>query len=160
MKRLHIVGGKNHGKTTLIVELLACLRERGLRVGTIKHTHHRHELDTPGKDSHRHRVAGAAVVGVLSPGLAAVFVPTEQQTDELRLLAPLFTDCDLVLVEGGARQDAPKIEVWRAELGPPLFAADPATRAIVSDDPFEGTIPLLPRSDVAKVADWILEVFS
>ncbi|MCA9266810.1 MAG: molybdopterin-guanine dinucleotide biosynthesis protein B, partial [Planctomycetales bacterium] len=66
MKRLHLIGRKNHGKTRLIVDLVEELTSRGLRVGTIKHTHHRHELDTPGKDSYQHRTAGAAVVGILS----------------------------------------------------------------------------------------------
>ncbi|MDC0936360.1 molybdopterin-guanine dinucleotide biosynthesis protein MobB, partial [Pirellulales bacterium] len=64
--RVHIVGRKNHGKTTLIVELIGELRGRGLRVAAIKHTSHAHDLDTPGKDSHRHGEAGAAVVGILS----------------------------------------------------------------------------------------------
>ena len=71
MHRLHIIGGKNHGKTTLIVELVQELTKRNLRVGTIKHTHHRHELDVPGKDSYRHRLAGAeVVVDTSNPGYA------------------------------------------------------------------------------------------
>ena len=75
MKRIHIVGRKNSGKTTLVADLVAHLTANGHRVGTIKHTHHQHELDTPGKDSHRHREAGAAVVGILCPGMTAVFRP-------------------------------------------------------------------------------------
>jgi molybdopterin-guanine dinucleotide biosynthesis protein MobB len=60
VKRLHIIGGKNHGKTMLVVELVQEFARRGIPVGTIKHTHHHHEVDVPGKDSHRHRLAGAA----------------------------------------------------------------------------------------------------
>ena len=75
MKRLHIVGRKNSGKTTLIVDLVQLLTKNGCRVGTIKHTHHHHELDTPGKDSHRHREAGAELVGVVSRSMTAVFRP-------------------------------------------------------------------------------------
>ena len=71
MKRLHIVGRKNSGKTTLIVDLVRHLTALGHRVGTIKQTHHQHELDTPGNDSHRHRQAGAAAVGIVSPALHA-----------------------------------------------------------------------------------------
>jgi len=84
MKRFHIVGRKNSGKTTLVADLVTQLATRGLRVATIKHTHHRHELDTPGKDSWQHRHAGAAVVGILSRGLTAVFIPenVQVQTDE------------------------------------------------------------------------------
>jgi len=75
MRRLHIVGRKNSGKTTFIVELVRYFTSSGLRIGTIKHTHHQHELDTPGKDSHRHREAGAQVVGILSRAMSAVFLP-------------------------------------------------------------------------------------
>ena len=79
MNRIHIIGRKNHGKTQLVVELVEEFSLRGLRVGTIKHTHHDHELDTPGKDSHRHRSAGAAVVVIDS---AASLVPrAEVETD-------------------------------------------------------------------------------
>ena len=60
MKRVHVIGGKNHGKTTLIMDLIRELTARGLQVGTIKHTHHKHELDIPGKDSYRHRESGAS----------------------------------------------------------------------------------------------------
>ena len=73
VKRIHIVGRKNHGKTTLVVDLIQAMRKAGCRVGSIKHTHHGHELDTPGKDSHRHRTAGADVVGICSPSLNALF---------------------------------------------------------------------------------------
>ncbi len=73
--RLHIIGRKNAGKTTLVVELIERLTGRGLVVGSIKHTHHRHELDVPGKDSYRHREAGAAPVAIVSPGMTAVFRP-------------------------------------------------------------------------------------
>ena len=73
--RIHIVGRRNSGKTTLVCELVAALTKRGYRVATIKHTHHHHELDTPGKDSWHHREAGAAAVGILSPRMTAMFFP-------------------------------------------------------------------------------------
>lgn len=119
MQRIHVIGRKNHGKTQLVVELVEELHRRGLRVGTIKHTHHRHELDTPGKDSHRHRTAGAAVVGILSPSMSAVFLPAEgalSDEDRYTAMALLFADCKLVLVEGDSQTSWPKIEVWRAAL--------------------------------------------
>lgn len=161
MHRIHVIGRKNHGKTQLIVELVAELRRRGLRLGTIKHTHHRHELDTPGKDSHRHREAGAAVVGILSHGMSAVFVPTHDAdgpVDRYAALAPLFADCAVVLVEGDSQARAPRIEVWRAAAGtPPLALEDTAIRAVVTDDPVEVRVPVLPRSDVGGLATWLLE---
>jgi|GEM_PF-195703 len=76
MHRIHIIGRKNSGKTTLVVDLVRHFRALGYRVGTIKHTHHQHELDTPGKDSYRHRQAGAMAVGIVAPTMNAVFWPT------------------------------------------------------------------------------------
>ncbi len=160
MYRLHIVGGKNHGKTTLIEQLVPVLRSRGCRVGTIKHTHHRHELDTPGKDSFRHRQAGADPVAVLSRNLLAVYVSWHGESSDSAYaqLAPFFGNCQLVLVEGDSGADAPKVEVWRATLGtPPKAVADPAIQLIVTDDPISVPTPVLPRSNLTPVVDWILE---
>lgn len=161
MKRLHIVGRKNHGKTGLIVDLLTEFSSRGIRVATIKHTHHRHELDVPGKDSYRHRLAGSVAVGVLSENVSAVFLPATKDAgaqDRYALFAPLFGDCDLVLVEGDSQTDAAKIEVWRAALGTaPLAEQDPGIQALVTDDPTNVAVPHLPRSDVSAVADWIMQ---
>lgn len=169
MKRVHIIGGKNHGKTTLVAELVAEFRARGLRVGTIKHTHHHHELDTPGKDSHRHREAGAEVVGILSRSMNAVFwsnpEPAESgslSTEErYRSFAPAFFECDLVLVEGDTQTTAAKLEVWRAALDTPPVAKRAAdVRAIVSDDPVTEHIHTLRRSDVSAVADFITQILN
>jgi molybdopterin-guanine dinucleotide biosynthesis protein B len=160
MQRIHIVGRKNHGKTQLVVELVEEFTRRGLRVGTIKHTHHRHELDTPGKDSHRHRTSGAAVVGVVSQGMCAVFVPTPPTAgvlDRYAAMSPMFDACDIVLVEGDSQTDAPKIEVWRAvQQTAPLAAIDAAILAVVTDDALDLRAPLLRRSDVPRLADWLL----
>lgn len=157
---MHIVGRKNSGKTTLIVELVTHLTARGFRVGTIKHTHHHHELDTPGKDSHRHREAGAAAVGILSPGMSAVFRPTsngEAPNDRYADLAPLFSDCELVLVEGNLQTTAPKIEVWRAAAGQhPIAREDDSITALVTDDPLDIAISVWRRSDIAAIAEQLL----
>lgn len=155
MKRLHVVGRKNHGKTTLIVELVEELCRRGLSVGTIKHTSHAHELDVPGKDSHRHRTAGADPAAVVTPGLIGLYVSRPADDgDPYDRLAPLFADCDLVLVEGHLEADAPKIEVWREELGGPCLAcAGHGVVAVISDDQPAVSVPLWPRSDIPRLAD-------
>jgi molybdopterin-guanine dinucleotide biosynthesis protein B len=158
---LHVIGGKNHGKTTLIVELVREFRQRGIPVGTIKHTHHQHELDVPGKDSYQHRMAGAAVVGILSPSMHALFLPVESnglaESDRYLALAPMFAGCRLVLVEGDSQTSAPKIEVWRNEMGrPPLAASDRSILAVVTDDQPPIAVKALPRSDVASLSNWIL----
>ena len=160
MKRLHIIGRKNHGKTTLVTELVTHLKQLGYRVGTIKHTHHRHELDTPGKDSHRHREAGAEVVGILSPSMNAVFWPPKEteQADPYDEFDSLLSACDLILVEGHSQTTAAKIEVWRSELGTqPLAESDASVLAVVTDDAPVPQLLTLPRSDVPALAKWILE---
>lgn len=159
MNRLHIVGRKNSGKTTLITELIQQLTAQGVTVGTVKHTHHRHELDTPGKDSHRHRQAGAAVVGILSPELNAVFyrpATGHDASDRYTPMAPLFRQCDLVLVEGHSRAAAPKVEVWRAASAqPPLARQDSSIMAIITDDPLDVDVPIHPRHDTRSLAAWV-----
>jgi molybdopterin-guanine dinucleotide biosynthesis protein B len=164
MRRIHIVGRKNHGKTTLIVELVKELARRGIPVGTIKHTHHQHELDVPGKDSYRHRMAGAAAVGVVSPSMSAVFLPTEldrpEVSDRYLNMGPMFARCLLLIVEGDSQAKAPKIEVWRSELGThPLACHDKSVLAIVTDDALPISGKVLPRSDISGLADWILIQF-
>ncbi|MBX3418288.1 MAG: molybdopterin-guanine dinucleotide biosynthesis protein B [Pirellulaceae bacterium] len=166
MKRIHIVGRKNNGKTQLVVDLVRELTAQSFRVATIKHTHHQHELDTPGKDSWQHRQAGAAMVGVLSHNLTALFVPIEPQDggdDRYDLLAPMFAGCDLVLVEGNLATRAPKIEVWRASVGStPIYLDDPGIELVVSDDELPDskacTSPpkKLSRDDINQIVDWII----
>ena len=162
MKRIHIVGRKNSGKTTLIVDLVQHLRLLGYSVGTVKHTHHRHELDTPGKDSYRHRVAGSVITAIISPATTALFWSTQpgQATEErYRELDGSFAACDVVLVEGDAGTDSPKIEVWRASLAEaPLSASDTSIRALITDDPVQACIPLWSRVDVAGLAKHVLAV--
>jgi molybdopterin-guanine dinucleotide biosynthesis protein MobB len=165
MRRIHIVGRKNSGKTTLVVDLVRQLSEFGYRVGTIKHTHHRHELDVPGKDSHRHREAGAAAVGILSPGMSAVFwAPPRVEAlkashDRYAAFEPLFAQCDLVIVEGDTRTDSLKIEAWREELSsPPLAFEDKSIHAIVTDSLVPGDAEVWPRHDVATLARRILHL--
>lgn len=166
MKRIHILGRKNHGKTTLLVELVEHFARSGLRIGTIKHTHHAHELDTPGKDSHRHRAAGARVSAILSRSLNAVFWPPEPQpggegaaAERYAEFAPHFASCDLVLVEGDTTCQGTKIEVWRQAVGSePMALSDPQIRAVVTDDAINVPVPSVPRSDVQAIAVTILSL--
>ncbi|HID74459.1 MAG TPA: molybdopterin-guanine dinucleotide biosynthesis protein B [Planctomycetaceae bacterium] len=154
MKRVHIVGRKNHGKTRLIVELIEELARRGIRVGVVKHSAHRHELDRPGKDSYRQRKAGADPVAVVTAELIGIYLGREAGEDFYRKLAPLFGHCQLVLVEGHIDAEGPKVEVWRHGRGdPPLAAMRSDIAAVVSDDRPEVTVPVWPRSQLAFVAE-------
>lgn len=162
MKRLHVIGRKNHGKTTLVVDLVTEFTRRGISVATVKHTHHHHELDVPGKDSHRHRVAGAVAVGILSPSMTAIYLPNQEnnsdRTDRYAKFTDVFSECQIMIVEGDSQASAAKIEVWRRELGePPLAMHDRSVVAVVTDDPVSITADILPRFDIQALADWILK---
>ncbi|MFK7778861.1 MAG: molybdopterin-guanine dinucleotide biosynthesis protein B [Gimesia sp.] len=168
MKRIHIIGGKNHGKTTLVSDLVVEFRRLGLQVGTIKHTHHHHELDTPGKDSHRHRESGASVVGILSRSMNAIFWPNKEEPETKRsprteeryaTFAPAFASCDLVIVEGDTQTEAPKIEVWRDAMGTsPKADQLKNVRAIITDDVGTYSLPTVPRTDVPAITRLILQI--
>jgi len=161
--RVHIVGRKNSGKTTLVCELVREFIGRGLKVATVKHTHHSHELDMPGKDSHKHRQAGAAGVGILSPHMTAIFVPGEREErgeQRYEQFKSLFKECDLILVEGDLQTIAPRFEVWRAAVTEKPYAADDAAiQTVISDDPVNGiSCGVLARADVSSIADRILQL--
>lgn len=153
------------GKTTLLTKLLPALRERGLRVGMIKHAHHSFDIDQPGKDSYQLRKAGAEQILVASRRRWALIAETpqrEEDPDLAELLAHLDTSSlDLVLVEGFKHVRFPKIELHRPALGHPLLVADDESVIAVATD-----IPLrIPRAGVARldlnapdaIADFIVE---
>ncbi len=160
--RIHIVGRRNSGKTTLVCELVRELTNQGLLVATIKHTHHNHELDTPGKDSWKHRESGAVGVGILSPHMTAVFVPSERANDtqqNYESLSGMFSDVDLVIVEGDLNAHGIKLEVWRSEVSePPYAGATPSIHAVVTDDEVDVRQPVWSRSNVPSLAMQIMEI--
>jgi molybdopterin-guanine dinucleotide biosynthesis protein MobB len=162
VRRIHIIGRKNSGKTTLIVELVKHFFARGIKVATIKHTHHHHDLDTPGKDSHRHSQAGAIACGILAPGMNAVFWPPAfdaDGSDRYERMLSVLPACALVLVEGHSQADAPRIEVWRSDVSErPLAVADHSIHAVVTDDPLQVTTPIWNRSDIETIATRLLEL--
>lgn len=160
MRVIGIVGWKNSGKTTLVVALIEHLSARGLRVSSVKHAHHRVELDKPGKDSHRHRMAGATEVVLATSERFAIFHELRGAKEpELPELLARMSPVDVVLVEGFKRFAHPKLEVRRRTIARPLLAlSDPDIVGIASDMPLEGLhVPVLPLDDIAAIADFILE---
>lgn len=155
---MHVVGfcgPSGVGKTTLIEGVIAGLKARGLRVSVIKHAHQHFDIDRPGKDSHRHRAAGASEVLVASAQRLALLREYDVEgLPPLRDLLAELSPADWVLVEGWKHADLPKIEVWRAALGQaPLYPHDPFVTAIATDDPAALPMPTgLPVIDLSTPA--------
>ena len=155
-----LVGWSGSGKTTLMTDLVPTLIGCGLRISTVKHTHHDIEIDKPGKDSYRHREAGATEVIITSPvRWALVHELRDQPEPDMRDLLERMEPVDLILVEGFKSHEFPKLEVHRSETGKSLLAEnDRSIVAVASDVPLPGlAIPRLPLDDVAAVADFIID---
>ena len=155
-----IAGFKNSGKTTLIVALLRILTGRGFKVATIKHAHHRFDIDHPGKDSYRHRDAGAEEVIVSSQRRwAHIRELGDQPEPSLDEFLGRIGPVDLVLIEGFKHSAQLKLEVRRSDSKEPMLAeSDQNVCAIVSDAPLaNSSVPVLDRADVDGIADFILQ---
>lgn len=160
MQVFGIAGFKNSGKTTLLVDLLRVLTGRGFKVATIKHAHHNFDIDHPGKDSYRHRDAGAEEVIVSSQRRwAHIRELGDQPEPSLDEFLGRIGPVDLVLLEGFKHSAQPKLEVRRSDSEESILAeSDPDVCAIVCDGPLEDSpVPVLDRSDVDGVADFILQ---
>ncbi len=156
MKVLGIAGWSGAGKTTLIEKLLPELAARGLRVSTLKRTHHAIDLDQPGRDSFRHRAAGAFEVMLASSSRFALLRETQQPLGLVELVARM-APADLVLVEGFKMDALPKIEVYRAALGKPrLWPHTPCIVAQATDMPF-AEMRCYDINDADGLADAIVE---
>jgi molybdopterin-guanine dinucleotide biosynthesis adapter protein len=160
MRIFGLAGWSGSGKTTLMTALIPEFVGRGITVSTIKHAHHAFDVDQPGKDSWRHRQAGASEVMVVSERRWALMHELrgapEPSLDEL---VPRVTPVDLLLVEGFKHHPHPKIEIYRPSLGkPPLHPDDPYVVAVASDEELPGlALPRLPLGAPAAIADFILQ---
>jgi molybdopterin-guanine dinucleotide biosynthesis protein B len=157
-KIIGVAGFKNAGKTTLVEKLVVELTRRGWRVSTIKHAHHSFDIDHAGRDSFRHRQAGAVEVAVVSRHRWAIIHELRDErepplADILAKLAP----CDLVLVEGYKRDGHDKIEVRNLQLDHPTLAGhDPTVVAIAANGQLpDPPVPAFDRDDVTALATFI-----
>ncbi|AWB24131.1 molybdopterin-guanine dinucleotide biosynthesis protein B [Methylobacterium currus] len=157
MRVIGLAGWSGAGKTTLLVRLIPAFRARGLRVATVKHAHHAFEVDQPGKDSFRHREAGATEV-IVSSSRRNVQIREVEEEARLSALLRRLGPCDLVVIEGFKREAHPKLEVYRHANGrPPLHPDDSRIVAVASDHPFpEAGRPVVPLDAVEAVADIVL----
>jgi molybdopterin-guanine dinucleotide biosynthesis protein B len=158
MKVLGIVGWSGSGKTTLLEALLPLLRAEGLTVSTIKHAHHGFDMDRPGKDTYRHREAGAREVLVASGTRWALLHEIQGEEPTLPTLLTKLEPVDLVLVEGFKAHPFPKLEVHRPALGkPPIWPDAPDVLAVASDVALDaGGRTLLPLDEPKVVMRWVL----
>lgn len=158
MKVFGFCGYSGSGKTTLIEQLIPLFTGRGLTVSLIKHTHHAFDLDQPGKDSWRHRQAGAGEI-LLAGGQRWALLHENRAGDEptLAQLLGRLGPCDLVLVEGYKHEAIPKLEIHRPALGKPLlFGDDPYVVALASDAAIATELPRFDLNSPAPIADFIL----
>jgi molybdopterin-guanine dinucleotide biosynthesis protein B len=164
MKVVGFAGFSGSGKTTLVERLIPALKLMGLRVSVAKHAHHDFDIDQPGKDTHRHRQAGAFEVVVASGRRLALMREFEQpaQLTVHQLLAELYDGVDWVLVEGFKGSNLQKIEVWRPSVGKPArYPDDDFIVAIATDAPGELPVPtlrpVLDLGDADSVARWLAD---
>lgn len=157
MKVLGIAGYSGAGKTTLLEKLIPLLRADGMSISIIKHAHCGFDIDQPGKDSFRHRQAGAGEVLVAGEQRwALMHENTNAEPPRLQDLLEKFSPCDLVLVEGWKRDAIPKVEVHRAANGKPwLYPEDANIIAVASDEPPPDKIPWLGLDDIVKIRAFI-----
>lgn len=160
MRVLGLTGWSGSGKTSLLVELLPLFVARGLRVSTVKHAHHGFDLDQPGKDSWRHRQAGAQEVMLASGQRWALLHEVREDAEPgLAALLDRMTQVDLVLVEGFKADRHPKIEVHRPSLGrAPIWPGRPDIVAVASDAALEGCDrAVLPLDNPPAIVAWALD---
>ena len=151
MKIFGLAGWSGSGKTTLMIKLIPALAARGISVSTLKHAHHAFDVDTPGKDSYEHRIAGAKEVLVTS-GKRWVLMHELRDAEEPPLdeLVPRLSPVDLLLIEGFKRHRHDRIEVYRSGLGKPMLCRkDPEIVAVATDGPIE---PVNLREALEKLA--------
>jgi molybdopterin-guanine dinucleotide biosynthesis adapter protein len=164
MNVVAFAGYSGSGKTTLVESLIPALKQRGLRVSVVKHAHHKFDIDHPGKDTWRHRQAGALEVVVASENRLALIREFEKPMtlSVHHLIAELYEGVDWVLVEGFKSSDLLKVEVWRADSGQPVrYPDDDFVVAIATDSPGQlpqATLrPVLDLNNVNAVADWLVD---
>ncbi|WP_300455182.1 molybdopterin-guanine dinucleotide biosynthesis protein B [Desulfobacula sp.] len=154
-KIITIVGKSNSGKTTLLEKLIVCLTKRGYRIGSVKHAHDGFDMDKEGKDSWRHRKAGAKATLVIMENKVAMI--KDDAASYIEKMRSYLSDMDIILAEGFKRQNLSKIEVFR--IGSvhknPLCMADENLIAFVTDSDYHVDVPVFGLEDIHEIADFI-----
>jgi molybdopterin-guanine dinucleotide biosynthesis adapter protein len=157
---LSIVGKSEAGKTTLIEKMLPCLVRRGIKVGTIKHDVHGFTMDREGKDSYRHKQAGAHTTVISSPKKIGMVRDADHDHAIKEIVDLYLKDMNLVLTEGYKRESWPKLEVHRRELKRSLIAKpEEGLIAVASDEELDVNAPVFGLDDVEQISDFLISYF-
>ena len=157
-KVIGVAGFKNAGKTTLVEKLVSELTRRGHRISTVKHAHHAFDIDHEGRDSFRHRKAGASEVAVVSRHRWAIIHESRDEAEpSLGEILAKLAPCDLVIVEGYKRDTHDKIEVRNLDLAHPKLAGDdPTVVALAANGAVpDAPVPVFDRDDVTALASFV-----
>jgi molybdopterin-guanine dinucleotide biosynthesis protein B len=153
-------GFSNTGKTTLISNLIPFFTKKGLKVATLKHAGHGFDMDRPGKDTHKHKSAGAFSVMIVGPNTMALIRDMEERPLVPDLAGTYLADADIVLVEGFKSEDHPKVEVLGDDLAArPRLTVDSGLVAVVGDQDLEVDVPVFSPSSPGDLARWIEKTF-
>jgi len=154
-KIITIVGKSNSGKTTLLEKLITHLTQKGYKIGSVKHAHSGFEMDKEGKDSWRHKKAGAASTLVISEDKIALV--KDDNTSYLEKMQSYLSDNDIILAEGFKRQNLPKIEIFRRQSvhKEPLCSGDENLIAFVTNSDYKLDVPTFGIEDIIEIADFI-----
>lgn len=158
MKIFGFAGWSGSGKTTLVKAVIPALIERGLKISTIKHTHHNFDIDRPGKDSFEHRAAGAHEVVITGAARWALLHENRGEPEpDINAMLSRMSPVDLVIIEGFKSYSHPKMEVYRPEVGKPIICADdPSVVAVASTASLDVNIPQLDLNDVEAIAEFVI----
>jgi molybdopterin-guanine dinucleotide biosynthesis protein MobB len=158
---ISFVGRSNTGKTTIIERLIPILREKGFKVAVIKHHPHDFEIDIPGKDTYRYKLAGATMAILASPGKVAVIEDTERELTLEEIITRYIHNVDILIIEGFKREKIPKIEVFQNKEGAdkPVCAGDENLIAIITDESVTTSLPVFSRDDIYNIAEFIMKRF-
>ena len=157
---ISIVGRSKTGKTTFIERLIPLLKKKGLKVATIKHLHHDFEFDRPGKDTYRHKQAGAKITVISSPEKIALIEDVEKELSLEQIQSRYISGVDILITEGYKKESMPKIEIYQRKEGDkPVCINDKNLIAIVTDEQIDLSVPTFLRDDVEGVAGFIVSSF-
>jgi molybdopterin-guanine dinucleotide biosynthesis protein B len=157
---ISIVGNSGSGKTTFLEKLIPEIVRRGLKVGTIKHHGHGFDMDKPGKDSWRHKQAGASTTMISSPSKIGLVMDVDVDHNPYDLIH-FFKGMDIILAEGYKRGSTPKIEVFRPKIGTqPVCQDDERLLAVISESSVDIDVPRFSFHDIHQVVDFLIDHFN